>query len=214
MPKNKKAYEVFFEIENIIHSMSQECVTSINLLNESIEIYNSDSLKIIDSIRDDLNENQLVIDKMIFNLLNSDSIEDNLMRSLWYYTGIASEFENMGKYIMNIVVHLRRIFVFIDDFSNIKEFLIYNSYIKNMVAICSNTFLDKNVGQIKSLLTNGNKKIEDKKNEILSSMVKAMKTENQSLFSLYTELIFMVKNLYYVGRCVIEVAQKMEDNII
>lgn len=199
----------FYDIQNIIHSMAQESITAMNLIIEAIEIRNADTIKMIDAIKEELNSNQNVIDALCFDMLQKNEITD--INILWECIFAADLYEKIGLNCISAGKHLLQIMPFLDDMgSDVVDLLLFLKRVQNILTLVSGNFFQKknNVCLDIECEINILSKLKDL---ILNNLILKMK-ENDGLTPICSEMIFMVTNLFGVGKCILEIYKRICDD--
>ncbi len=193
---NKRAVDVFYDIENIIHSMSQECITAINLLKENIGKNHKSSLKnMIQLINDDINDNLVIFDEMSFSILNFNKIDNCLIKLLWYYSDTVQCYNKIFFHIIKIEEHINSLFNK-DNSNNINSNIqMFFSYISNILSLSNYTFKTKPL--IKTDIQTENY-LELEKDKALNSI--ASIRDKTFYYEKYLDLFFIIKYLHEIGK--------------
>ncbi len=203
---NESDFQEYYDIQNIIHSMAQESITSLNLIIESLEMRNFDSIKMIDSIKEELNDNQIMIDSLLYNLLSGNNKVD--INSIWNYVFIAGVYEQIGCACISISKHIKQVINYIDnDTKEILDIIFFLKRIHNLLSLLSKSFFTKKI----DFFLNVNdelfvlRKIKD---SIINSIISSMIGE-EGLFPFYSELIFIVTGIFQIGSFSIEIYNRI-----
>ena len=203
---NETNSEEYYDIQNIIHSMAQESITSLNLIIESLAMRDFDSIKMIDTIKEELNDNQIMIDSLFYNLLSGTHKID--INTIWQYVYIASVYEHIGCVCISISKHIKQIINYIDNVNKeILDIILFLKRIHNLLSLLSKSFFTKridfflNVNDELFILTKF-------KDSIVNSIINCMKGD-QGLFPFYTELIFIVTGVFQIGTYSIEIYNRI-----
>lgn len=192
-----KAENVFYEIKNIIHSMSQQCITELTLLSDVFSFMDAETLIMIKTLGSDLNDNQIIIDSLVFDLLSNSHTNKMNFEILWFYLGVADKLENIGNCIINVSYHIKMMLPYFQDFEDMNKIEKYNKRVIDVLSFSMAAFLDDGVIDVCECLKI-NKDLESQKDILLCKIIENMKDNAGGSF-FYSELLFVIKDLYRIG---------------
>ncbi|OHD11300.1 MAG: hypothetical protein A2086_12970 [Spirochaetes bacterium GWD1_27_9] len=178
--------------------MGQASVTCVNLIVECLETLNVDSLKLIENIEPDINNDQLIVEDLCFDLIKNYKMSKDEAKYIFIYIQNANLLKRIGTLSLNIVKHLKTILNVDNELKEIKEVLILGRFVKNLISKSIISLVEKNI-DIATETIHEEAENKEIKERIIKTVIEIMK-KNAGFIPLYMELIFIVESIRKIGK--------------
>lgn len=208
MIRQKKQFETaFYDISNIIYSMANVTITSLNLIIESLEVSDCKSVLLMEDIIESINENMISIDCLNYTVLSEYTCD--IYGRFWDLVFIADVYERVGNLCHAASAHVRTVIDFSSDYSDIlNEILMFLNHVRFMLTEITNYYFQQNSKSVRIDMQHIFLNLQKEKDALMVLIVN--KIENFNGYSpLFTELLFLIKNFFEISEVLIKIPLKV-----
>jgi phosphate transport system protein len=196
--------DLFSHIENLIFSMGQSAISSINLIIESIELKNIDSLKLVENIESELDQDHLEVDATCFDFIKNYKMTLEQSKYVFAFMRNAESLERIGDLCMNMSKSIREL-IGKDNYKiDIIKIIQLAKNVKKLTMNSINSLASKNLFLASDSLqiSTENKPI---KNKIVEETYKLMIENNKESYN-YMKLISLATDFIRIERLGLNIA--------
>lgn len=193
-----KGNDILSHLENIVFSMGQSAVTSINLIVESIEMMNVESLFLIENLEKDLDEQHQSIDQICFDIFRKNKLDKGQIKKILIYLKMAEQLERIGDICNNISHHLRNIIANENEISDIQKLIDFSKNVRSILSNGIKAFIEQDISYAKEVHNSKFDLIKHYKE--LNKVITGRIEDNNNVVYLAIEIILINRNLVRIAR--------------
>ncbi|MCG8572826.1 MAG: hypothetical protein MJB14_22060 [Spirochaetes bacterium] len=185
------------EIKGILFAMGQSVLTSVNLITEAIEMENSESLTMIETLEPELDQLQIELDAACLKEIKKNKNTKKELQYIWGFLRCGIHLERIGDLCSVVARHLKKILSFKEDIYELNEVVFLAKYINELIEKAIMSLVEEK-NQLAYEVMDKEKTTRSIRNMIYKTSVELMRNDN-GYVPISMSLVFICRNLARIG---------------